>query len=257
MVPGPIALVIGGSSGLGAATALALARRHAQVIVHGRDCLKTRAVATRCNGTALLGDLGTATGCRDVVTAATAMHGGIDLLICAAGMGWSGSFDSMPTERIEELIAINLSAPMQLARDVLPGMLTRGHGQIVFVSSIAGRASVAGEAVYAASKAGLDGFADSLRLEAAGTPIRIQTLVPAVIDTPFFEQRGVPYTRRTPRPQTAEQVAEQLVSLMNSDRPEAWTNRSLRAAAILRAGAPGTYTRLAARWGSPTRFGHH
>lgn len=252
---GPVVLVTGGSGGLGAATAVALARRQAQVIVHGRDASATSAVAARCSGTALLGDLRTATGCRDLITAATAVHGGIDLLICTAGSGWSGAFDSMPAERIPELIAINLTAPMQLAREVLPGMLTRGGGRIVFVSSIAGRASVAGEAVYAASKAGLDGFADSLRLEAAGTPIRIQTLVPAVIDTPFFERRGVPYTRRTPRPQTPQRVAAQLISLLDSERPEAWTHRSLRVAAILRVAAPGAYTRLATRWGAPDRFG--
>lgn len=252
---GAVAVITGASSGLGAAVARALTIRGDRVVVHGRREAATRAVADSCDGTAVVGDLRDPVSRIDLVATATAVHGRIDLLVCNAGVGWAGAFDAMPSERIEDLLATNLVAPIHLAREVLPGMLQRGCGQIVFVSSIAGRTGVAGEAVYAASKAGLDGFADSLRLEAAGTPIGIHTLVPAVIDTPFFERRGTPYTRRIPGPQTPERVAAQLIALLESGRPEAWTNRSLRTAAILRSSIPGVYSRLAARWGSPDRLG--
>ena len=143
---------------------------------------------------------------------------------------------------------------MLLTRAVLPAMLERGRGHLCFVTSIAGRSGVAGEAVYAAGKAGLDAFADSLRLEAAGTGVEISTFVPAVVDTAFFTHRGTPYLRRSPKPRDPERVARQVVSLIESGGMERWSDPALRAAPVLRAVWPAAYNRLAGRWGEQTRL---
>ena len=80
----------------------------------------------------------------------------------------------------------------------------RTRGAICFVTSIVGRTGVAGEAVYSATKAGPDAFADSLRVETTGSGVNISVVVPGVVDTCFFETRGSPYTRTRPRPIPAD-----------------------------------------------------
>jgi short-subunit dehydrogenase len=160
----------------------------------------------------------------------------------------------MPPQRVTELVATDLTAPILLTRAVLPGMLGRGRGHLCFVTSIAGRSGVAGEAVYAAGKAGLDTFADSLRLEAAGTGVEVSTFVPAVVDTEFFTHRGAPYERRSPKPRDPERVAQQVVSLIASGGIERWSDPALRVAPVIRAMWPTAYNRLAGRWGEETRL---
>ncbi len=124
-------------------------------------------------------------------------------------------------------------------------MVERKHGAICFVTSIAGRTGVAGEAVYSATKAGLDAFAESLRGETAGSGVNISVVVPGVVDTGFFETRGSPYTRTRPRPIPAETVADAVVRAVQRDRAEEWRPRWLRIAPTVRALAPGAFRALA------------
>jgi len=91
-------------------------------------------------------------------------------------------------------------AALELTRLLLPGMVERDHGAICFVTSIAGRTGVGGEAVYSATKAGLDTFAESLRARPPDPVSTSASSFPAVVDTGFFETRGAPYTRARPRP---------------------------------------------------------
>ena len=117
------------------------------------------------------------------------------------------------------------------------------------MTSIAGRAGVAGEAVYSATKAGLDTFAESLRAETAQSGVGINVVVPGVVDTGFFETRGSPCARTRPRPMPADTVADAVVLAVERDRAEVWAPRWLRIAATVRALAPGAYRRLAVRFG--------
>ncbi|WP_265442548.1 SDR family NAD(P)-dependent oxidoreductase [Flexivirga meconopsidis] len=251
---GSVALVTGATGGLGAATAAAAAEAGAHLIVHGRDAARTAQLAARLHCDHVVGDLTDASSVESISKQANAFHGRIDVLINNAGIGHHSPFDRMTQAAINDLVATNLTAPLLLTRAVLPGMLQRGAGHVAFVSSIAGRTAVAGEAVYSATKAGLDAFADALRLEAAGTGVEVSTLVPAVVETGFFATRGVPYTRSSPRPRPANQVAQQLVSLIEGGQPERFTDRSLRVAPVLRAAWPAAYNRLAGRWGDQTRL---
>ena len=93
------------------------------------------------------------------------------MLVNNAGLDLTGNLTELEPERIAELIAVNLVAPMLLSAAVIPGMQTRGRGQIVNVSSIAGTNALPGVVAYSASKAGLSHFTAALRAELKGTPI--------------------------------------------------------------------------------------
>ena len=238
------ALVTGASSGIGTATALALAARGARLLVHGRDAAAVAAVAERVGGTAIVADLGSPAGVDELVAA---VPDRVDIVVANAGVGWAGPFETMTPQRIERLIAVNLMAPLRLTHGLLPRMRTNG-GFLAYVTSIAGRTGVGGEAVYAATKAGLDVFAESLRLELHGTGIGVGVLVPGVVQTPFFERRGVPYERRRPRPIPAAEVAKALVRMIEVDGAETYRPRWLRLPVVVKAALPGTYRALARRF---------
>ena len=155
----------------------------------------------------------------------------------------------MPDGRDRELIELNLTAPVQLTRLLVPAMAARGRGHVVFVSSIAGATAVRGEAVYSAAKAGLACFAESLAHELAGTGVGVSVIVPGVIDTPFFERRGRPYDRQRPRPLPAERVATAITAAVTADRRVVYVPGWLRFPAWLHGAAPGTFGRLARRFG--------
>jgi short-subunit dehydrogenase len=248
---GAVALVTGGSSGIGAATARVLAGAGARVLVAGRDAGRLADVARQTGGTALAADLATPDGPAGLAEAArqAAGPGGIDLLINNAGFGWAGPVGDLTTERTAQLIAVNLTAPIELTRLLLPGMTARGRGHIVFVSSIAGATAVRNEAVYSAAKAGLGYFAESLDHELAGTGVRTSLIVPGVIDTPFFERRGLPYDRRRPAPLPPERVARALATAVEREQSVVFVPAWLRFPAWLHGALPGTFHRLAGRFG--------
>lgn len=252
---GQVVLITGASAGIGTALAIRSAARGARVLVHGRDRDRTAAVADRCGGTALVADLTVPAERARLVERATAVHGRLDVLINNAGLGWSGPMDAMPPATERAVIELDLSAPIELTRLALPQMIDRHHGWIGFVSSIAGRTGVAGEAVYAAAKAGLDGFAESLRAEAGGTGIGISVVIPGAVDTGFLSRRGRPYQRAVPRPVAADQVAAALIDGIESEQPERWVPSWLRVAPVVRSMLPAAYRRLAARFGEPVRLG--
>ncbi|WP_432875682.1 SDR family NAD(P)-dependent oxidoreductase [Kribbella sp. CA-245084] len=246
---GKVALVTGASAGIGAAVAERFAPAGARVVVHGRDAERTAEVAARVDGVPVLGDLALPGVAAEVADAALAVHGRIDILVANAGLGWSGPFVQMRAEEIDQLVALDLLAPLQLVRCLLPSMIERGSGHVALVGSVAGRTAVAGEAVYAATKAALDIFAESLRLEIRGSGVSVSLTVPGVVDTGFFSARGRPYDRKRPRPVPAGDVARALVDGITNDRAEIWIPRWLRVAPAIRALAPGLYRRLSARFG--------
>jgi short-subunit dehydrogenase len=234
-------LITGASSGIGAATARAMAEVGARVVLSGRDRERLEAVASETGGQALTCDLTT-----DVAGLAE-RAGAVDVLVCNAGTGWAGPFATMPDDTIEHMVACNLTAPIRLTRSLLPAMIERGRGHLVFVASIAGAVGVRDEAVYAATKAGLLVFAESLRYELRG--IGVSVVLPGVVDTPFFERRGAPYTRRWPAPIPAERVARAVVAAVEHGRPETYAPGWLRLPARLKGAVPGPFRALAGVFG--------
>ncbi|MGA8115328.1 MAG: SDR family NAD(P)-dependent oxidoreductase [Actinocatenispora sp.] len=244
-----VALVTGASSGIGWATAMRLAELGARLILHGRDTERLAMLATMTGGTPLAADLADEAEVNLLATAALDAAGRVDILVNNAGQGLAGRFTAMSAAASDRVLAVNLRAPVELTRMLLPGMVSRRTGHVMFVSSIAGRTGVAGEAVYSATKAGLDTFAESLRLELAGTGVGVGVLVPGVVRSAFFARRGREYGRRRPVPLPAEAVADALVRSIVLDRPERFTPSWLRLPAAVRVLAPATYRRLAGRFG--------
>jgi short-subunit dehydrogenase len=250
---GRVALVTGGSSGIGHAIAVALAGAGAEVVLHGRDRERVAELSGRIGALPVVADLATADGVAGLVDEVRRHHRRVDVLVANAGFGWSGPFAEMEPKLIGEMLAVDLQAPMRLTRALLPDMLARGSGRIVLVGSVAGRTGVAGEASYAACKAGLDLFAESLRLELAGTGVGVTVVIPAAVRTPFFERRGRDYDRAVPRPVAAERVAEATMTAIRRERDEVWVPGWLRVASAIRVLFPGAYRRLAVRYGEPVR----
>lgn len=243
------ALITGASSGIGAATAVRLAALGARPLLVGRDEHALAELAARTNGEWLAADLSRAGAARQIADWATATAGGVDLLVCNAGRGWAGDLADQDTAVIDELVTVNLTAHLVLARLVLPEMAAARHGHLVLVSSIAGCLGVADEAVYAATKAGLRTFADSVRLAYAKAGVGVSVVVPGVVDTPFFSRRGRPYDRARPKPIPADDVAKALVDAVQRNRAEVFAPSWLRFPARLHGVAPGLVCTLQRRFG--------
>jgi short-subunit dehydrogenase len=213
----------------------------------------TGRVATRTGATPLVADLAGPDGPADLATRAVAVHGRVDALVAGAGVGWRGGLPEMPADRVDHLLAVNLRAPIMLTRALLPGMLDRGHGRVTLIASIAGLTGVASESVYAATKAGLIVFAESLRLETAGSGVGVAVVSPGAVATGFFDRRGAPYDRRLPRPISPDRVAAAVVRTLERDPGDAARDmvvpRWLAVAPRVRALAPRAYRSLARRFG--------
>ncbi|KAA9378415.1 SDR family NAD(P)-dependent oxidoreductase [Microbispora cellulosiformans] len=235
-------LVTGASSGIGTAIALELWARRARLVLSGRDREALAAVAARTGGEVVPADLA-----QDGTEELAARAGPVDVLVANAGEGWSGPLTRMPGGTAERLIAVNLTAHVRLTRLLLPAMIERGRGHLVYVASIAGVVGVPEEAVYAATKAGLLAFAESLRYELPG--IGVTTVVPGVVDTPFFARRGTPYARRRPAPVPPERVARAVAVAVERGRAEVYMPAWLRLPARLHGAAPGPFRALARRFG--------
>jgi short-subunit dehydrogenase len=244
-VQGAVVLVTGASSGIGRAAALAFGRRGGIVKATGRDEAALKALAEEAPAIEwLTSDLAE----HGEPERVAAWAGDADVLVNNAGVGYEGPFVDMPAGRAAELISVNLAAPMQLTRALLPAMTARGQGRIVNVGSIASHVPVRGEAAYAATKWGLAGFTESLRAELAGSGVGVTFVSPGVVRTAFFERRGAPYRRPSPRPIDPRQVGMAIVRAVEREQNDVFVPGWLAFPARLRGALPGVYRRLAARF---------
>lgn len=215
-------LVTGASKGIGAATAVALARQGRDVIVHyGRDregaekvagtCAET-GVHTRVVGADLREEVGPLVAAIDDV-------GGIRVLVNNAGMTADGLAMSMSDELFALTLQVNLAAAFALSRTALRGMLRARAGRIVNVSSVVGLHGNAGQANYAASKAGLVGLSKSLAREVGKRGITVNAVAPGFIETAMTaDVASADFLARVPagRLGTPQEVAD-VVAFLCSD----------------------------------------
>jgi short-subunit dehydrogenase len=185
----------------------------------------------------------------ELTVAALAEFGRVDLLVSNAGVGWAGEIGELTAAKADELVAVNLLAPIHLARLLVPEMAKRDAGHLVFVSSIAGVTGARYEAVYGAAKAGLGRFAESLSYELEGQNVGVSVVVPGVVDTPFFDRRGRPYNRAAPAPIPPERVARAIIAAARRERDLVFVPGWMRFPAWLHGSAPRTFRLLASRFG--------
>lgn len=187
---GQRALVTGASRGIGAAIARALAAQGASVFITGRDDDDLRSVAVdieRSGGSveSAGADLYTPAGVEALVVTVMERWQGVDVLVNNAGVGSRGNL--MPVAEFdlafwEATLALNLTAPMLLAKAFVPGMIERRHGRIVNISSINGKTGVVHGSAYSASKHGLIGLTRSLALEVAKNGVTVNAVCPGPVD---------------------------------------------------------------------------
>jgi len=186
VLSGKNVLLTGGSRGLGPYIAEALARRGGNLALVARfqSGLDEAASAMRLLGVravAVVADLGSEAGRREAVRLAVGALGEIDVLVNNAGIEAEGAFLRVPWGELRTAIEVNLVAPLELTRLVLPGMVERGSGHVVNISSLGGKAGTPYDAVYCGTKAALAHWARGLRLELAGTGVRVSTIFPGYV----------------------------------------------------------------------------
>jgi len=197
---GRVAVVTGGASGIGEATALRLASEAAAVAVVDRDgagAERTVAAIRAAGGSARAYACDIARS-EQVAAAAAAVErelGAVDVLANVAGIGDTAGLEGIETlddERWSLVLAVNLSGAFYWCRAVLPGMAARGRGAVVNVSSLAGRSKSAnGGLAYTASKAGLLGLTRHLAFDYGPRGVRVNAICPGGVDTPMLRAGGV------------------------------------------------------------------
>ena len=216
-----VAIVSGGGTGIGAATARLFAAEGALVAVTGRRARPLEAVAAEIGGLAVPGD-GAEPGVAERVVAATVERfGGLDVIVANAGVGLGGSVGDVDDERWQRTLDVNLTAAMRLVRAGLPALLRRGRGSIVLVSSVSGLVAAADSAAYVASKAALIGLARSIEVDYGPRGVRANVLCPGWVVTPMADEEmdGVAASRGVSRSE-AYALATSAVPLRRPARPE-------------------------------------
>jgi len=187
---GQSALVTGASGGIGGAIARALHRQDATVAVAGRRSAELDALVAELGGRAhaLTGDLADPEAPDRLVRAAEAAMGQIDILVSNAGITRDGLALRLRDEDWQAVIEVNLTAAFRLIRAALRGMIRRRHGRVIAIASVVGVTGNAGQANYAATKAGLIGMAKSLAAETATRGITVNCIAPGLITTAMTDK---------------------------------------------------------------------
>ena len=185
---GKVALVTGASSGIGHEAALALAREGAKVAVAARrkerlEDLTRQITALGSSGLAIAGDISKEAEARHFVTATLAHFGRLDILINSAGVNEVGGIETLPLEKWRHVIDINLLGTIYTSKAAFPHMKQQGAGDIINISSTAGRRSGRRFASYSTSKFGLTGFTEALRQECGAAGIRVAIVEPGATAT--------------------------------------------------------------------------
>jgi NAD(P)-dependent dehydrogenase (short-subunit alcohol dehydrogenase family) len=190
--PVNVALVTGGSGGIGRAVALELAACGAAVAVHynSRRAAAEELAAELGNAVAIGADLSTPSGPDQLVAATTDRFGPVTILVNNAGLMTDARVEDLSDELLEQTLTVNLTAAFRLCRAVIPGMRAVGFGRIVNVSSQAALMGSVAHAHYAAAKAGLHGLTFSLAKELGEEGITVNLVIPGRIRTAMLDERS-------------------------------------------------------------------
>ena len=192
---GKVAIVTGGSRGIGLATARALVADGARVVISSTTADGAAKVAREL-GPAVVGvraDVRIEADVEAVFAAAVTAFGGLDILINNAGVGIFERVDRLSLAQFEQVIDTNLTGVFRCTRLALPLLKARGGGWIINISSLAGRNPFPSGAVYCASKAALNAFTDALMQEVRQDGIRVASVAPGSVRTEFMTRaHGAP-----------------------------------------------------------------
>jgi uncharacterized protein len=246
---GATVLLTGATGGIGRATARALDARGARVLLSARraDVLERLRAELGGRPESLPTDLSDPAG----VAALAERAGHVDALVANAGVPASGRIESLSVEQIDQALDVNLRAPIQLTQAVLPRMLERGSGHLLYVSSLSGKVASPRGSLYSATKFGVRGFAAGVREDVEPKGVGVTVVYPGFVsEAGMFADSGArlpPWVgTRTP-----QQVAEAVVRGIEDERAEIdVAPLALRAGSLLATLAPVTVARLQRRLGS-------
>jgi short-subunit dehydrogenase len=209
-------LLTGATGGIGQAIARTFAARGARLVLTGRRAEVLEPLAVEVGGRAVACDLARAEEVERLLSECS----NADVLVSNAALPASGAIGSFSVEELDRALAINLRAPMVLARALSAGMVARGHGHLVFVGSLQAKAPSPLTSVYSATKAGLRAFATGLREDLRDTGVGVSSVFPGFIrDAGMFHDAGgrLPGYVATRSP---EDVAEGVVRAIERNRAE-------------------------------------
>jgi short-subunit dehydrogenase len=223
----PLAVVTGASSGIGYSLAAQFAKNGFDVVIAAEDA----GIHDAARSLSELGgvvfpvqsDLATQEGVRQLYRTISDTGRPVDSLALNAGVGVGGPFAETDLDAELNLLALNITSAVHLAKLVLPQMVAHGHGRILFTSSIAASAPGPFHATYAASKAFLHSLSESIRNELKDTGVTVTALMPGPTDTEFFERAGLQDTRvgSTSQKDDPDDVAKQgFDALMSGEHHE-------------------------------------
>lgn len=230
---GSHAILTGANGGLGIhlAKALAQAGVNQLLVAYPGDGLSDVEAALSNLGVRaelLVADLRTEDGRNRCVTRALEVFGHVDLLVNNAGVEFNCLYHELPPERLRDVLAVNLEAPMALSHKLIPHMLARGRGHIVSLSSLAAKSGPAYQEPYAATKAGLAAFTASLRSSYRGTGVSASTITPGFIETGIYTRLKRISGRSAPALLGAcapSKVCDAVIRAIHDDVPEIIINR--------------------------------
>lgn len=193
MLEGKVAVITGSTDGIGLAVARALAGQKASIMLNGFGDLAAveslRQELAGQHGVKVAwspADLSVGTEATELIEAATREFGHVDILVNNAGTQHKSPIDKHPMDKWELVLALNLTAPFQTIRAVLPQMRERNWGRIVNIASIYGLTGGYDRSSYVASKHGLVGLTKAVALETAGSPITCNAVCPGDVSTRIF-----------------------------------------------------------------------
>jgi uncharacterized protein len=246
-VSGSTILLTGASGGLGEAMARALAQRGAHLVLSGRRADVLDALADELSARAITADLSSSTDVERLVADA----GAVDVLVANAALPAAATLQELTQEEVDRALTVNLRAPVALAHALLPGMLARRRGHLVFISSTAGRVCAPGNPLYHTTKFALRGLAGALRIDLHGTGVGVSCVLPGFVSgAGMYAQSGakLPLGVKT---RTPADVARAVVSAIERDRAEVpVTSPFLRAGAALWNIAPDLASSISRRMGA-------
>ena len=207
------ALITGGGTGIGAATAAALAREGARLSLLGRRMEPIEATAAASGGKAFQCDVTDPNAIDDAFAKARNANGPIDFLIVNAGVAESAPFHKMTRQSWDRIVGTNLTAAFDCARAAIGDLIKSESGRLVFIASVASLRGVPYAAHYAASKHGLLGLTRSLAAEYAKTSLTVNAVCPGYVDTPMTDQSVARVSEITGR---SEGDARSVITNMNA-----------------------------------------
>ena len=260
---GRTAIVTGASKGIGVYIAQALAKQGTNLVLAARSASALQEVRKAVErlgvrAVAVPTDVGDRSALESLVERAVSEFGSIDILVNNAGIELILAYHKLTPEEIEEVVRVNLIAPMQLTWLVLPGMLERRQGHIVNVSSLAGKAGPAFGEPYGATKAGLIGFTQSLRGTYRRSGVSVSVVCPGFVEEGMYAKTKEEYGVTAPRlagVSKPEAVARGVIRAIKKDLPEVIVNPgAIRLLLAIAAMSPGLGEWIVERIGANATF---